>query len=69
MKYHQPWKKSWYKYGLKKIRKKYFGKLRNRQVRNKLKDINFEIQNMDYKKLYHYGYEDVFKSLKRYNNK
>lgn len=69
MKYQKNFNNSNYKWCLKFIRKKYFGKIRQRKVRRLLKDIDFEIQNMDYKKIYSYGREDIFKKLKRYNKK
>lgn len=58
MKYKKYYKSSKYKKWCRKLKKKYFGKIRKRQVRIKLKDINFEIQNCDYKKLYKYGHLD-----------
>lgn len=69
MKYDNMLKSSHYKWAIKKIRKMVFGKFRKKTLRHKLKNIDFEIQNMDYKKIYGYGYEEVYSMYKRYNNK
>lgn len=69
MKYDTMFKNSHYKWAIRKIRKSVFGKSRKRTLRQKLKNIEFNIQNMDYKKIYTYGYEEVYSMYKRYNNK
>jgi hypothetical protein len=60
MKYYKHFNSPYYKKTLKRIRKKYYGKARQRKIRQMLKKIDFEINNSDYKKIYNYGIEEVY---------
>lgn len=69
MKYDKWFNSNDYRYSIRKIRKRFLGKYRQRRLRQLLKDISFTIQNSDYKKTFHYGRDYVRNYIKRERNK
>lgn len=69
MKYQKRFNDNNYRYSIRKIRKRFLGKTRQRILRRKLKNIEFVIQNGDFKKAFHYGRDYVKEIIKRERNK
>lgn len=69
MKYQKRFNDNNYRYSIRKIRKRFLGKTRQRILRRKLKNIEFVIQNGDFKKAFRYGRDYVKEIIKRERNK